>query len=393
MITHSTTARRPSPAPILDALAFGLQAGILPHRAGLPGQIRARLIEAGHVCKADQHPNRIVFEVPIAGGVDKMTCELVFSESDRGVNLSQNSELRLNPLRAISASSQRAPSLDGNDNYLGATAGREDEILTAQYATVRDAIDSFTEILSAALPDDVGFVDQRMWLRSAEACADIEAKDAPEVARWLQRAALPGATQTIIDGYRVAGVFRKLHAALRWWRQETGPCFKAYAKTDTLLRAEIACPDRRSLRVLGCGESAEVDGMFAIDLLSHFLNAVTPMLHEVVAHVEAARAGSPFGISVVLRKLYPLIHLATGGTKAAGRPPSADTFMEASRALSELFTRGSFCASGHRRGTTLRTVLEEMCGADGVLTCLEGGSVYSLNPKYARAATTIARRL
>ncbi|WP_374470251.1 hypothetical protein [Phenylobacterium sp.] len=376
---------------VLDAIAFGVSGSIQPYRPGLPRLIRDSLIASGHQCEADEHPNRIVLLLSIEDDVG-LTAELVFSEnpSQRRIELTPNSELRINPMRVLARRLGPAAglegSLDGNDNHLGPTEGRGAEVLSEQEEVIRGAIDAFAQALSAALPPDVDFAEERLWLRSCEACTDLAVGDAVKVVEGLQHAVLSGTQRTVIDAYRVSVETGRSLTALRWWRQETGPCAKVYPKTENQIRVEVAAPNRRAMRVLDCGGDGEVDGDNAVDLVRAYVAAVTPLLGEARNHVQAAASGADGSPVSLVRKLRPLFDLMEARETRVGRPTGAVVVFDAVRAASDLLTHGRFRAAHLRHGTTIRRVLDELSGPEGPLIRDGLGPVYSLKPRYARGA-------
>jgi hypothetical protein len=247
------------------------------------------------------------------------------------------------------------------------------------------------EAIEQSLPNGAEVVEQQLWVRSAEACLDLPCERAVSVVRYMQRAALPGATRTLLDGYFARCQAEELDGlpVMRWYRTLTGHACKAYGKWEGLMRAEVACEDRDAVfQLLKERPIAEIGGAECIGLLLAFGRAAEPCLAELVDHIDrAASAGQSISDLIVAIKL--LVDLASRENGAKGRPSNVASIAAARHALDALLTTGVICAKGHRLGTAFRTTLDRLAAPRGPLVRQGHHAIYTLRPEFAAAASMV----
>ena len=200
-----------------------------------------------------------------------------------------NSSIRLNGLHMLRADLGAAdsgdPGLDGGVNVIGPFHGRGGHLFRRQMELVQQAIDRVGEVLRAAAryEKSLRYVDLR--IRRAEACCDRNVPDARQITRYLKRVMLSGRRERRIDLYRLgAGEdVVKRSTVSHWIRSPLSPKAKAYAKRSDLLRAEITCPNRNSIRgLIAEAGTTRLDGNQAAGQLRALAVVLKPQLDDLV---------------------------------------------------------------------------------------------------------------
>ena len=269
---------------------------------------------------------------------------------------------------------------DDRDNVLG----RQHRVLSpleAQLPIILEAVQHAMDALDSAFP---GWQPGELWLKGAEACRDLDSKDAIGDVRVVQHAALCGATERRLDLYR-----RIAHAevtrvpTIRYLELARGPEDKVYAKRNDTVRLEVSCRGRDTIASLVgrdrssfCLEGAKV-------LLLNFLHNAAARLDRLEQHVRAALAGEET-ITSLLIHLKPLIDRAAGTVRSKG-PPSGTAEQMAKQALEALLSVGMFDAGGSHARHAIRRELEALTDVAGPLERHSSRARYYLKARFARA--------
>ena len=394
MNEHNSPTRLPE--VLLDAVAFGLRFDISPFSQSTMEEIRIRLAAKGLLTSGtDAH--RLTLEVPLGSNSEfgVASVELVPANGRSG-RFGSMSNIQINGMRLLRKAGYGDMALglglDGSDNFIGATASATADLLPIQLDLMAGAVNAVVQALEEAIPETCEVKEIHLWLKSAEACLDLEVSDAPAVPRWLQRSGFPGAARICTDFYRASASEEGELVAIRYWRQATGPCAKIYAKGPDLLRVEVACVCRKALRVLGCKADGQSMGEEAVKmLLMEFAELSAALLQDVHAHALEA-VESTTSVDDLFVALWPLLELRMGFGASVGRPPEAPARDMAGQAIEAFFSSGRFLAKDCRPGYALRRVLDELSTLTGPLIRSGRRAIYCLSPRYARAAHSIAMR-
>ncbi|PHY22396.1 hypothetical protein [Caulobacter sp. BP25] len=389
-MSENSPARLPN--VLLDAVTFGFRFDLTPFSSDAMDAFRGNL---GHLLTKGTDRHRLVLEVPIGrlGELGFAKVELVPALSTPG-RFGSMSNVSFNGMRLLRRHLHGQGftnlSLDNSDNFIGPIVRPVEQLLHAQLDLMALALATVARALDEAVPAgcDTGAVET--WLKSAEACLDLEVQDAKEAVRRLQRTGLPGRTRYCVDWYRASATDSAGAITVRYWRQQHGPCFKVYAKDHQLLRVEIDCANRAAFRALKCTQKdGHVDGTTARKLLLEFAELAEPLLNDLRTHVlEAADATA--SVDELLLALSPLLDLRRGIGAPTGRIIKVDTASAASEAIESLFTSGAVEATGWRHGHALRRILDELSNPSGPLVHSSRRAIFCLRPSYARAAESVA---
>jgi hypothetical protein len=308
--------------------------------------------------------------------------------------------LRLNPLSFLRAQVDHdcPVGLDGNGNVVGPPEEDRAHLLGLQLETVAGILDAF--VAACALAVGRGLAP-RFRVRSAELNRDLVRGAAPELARriagtpshWFGRsdaAYYPARHGREVDGNLAVATWRN-------GRRDAPVHYKFYAKTEGLLRVEVALANRRAVVLFGGGAEqqgpAAGGGELARCLGALAVNAC-PLLTDMAAHVGRFQAPSG-GVLDLLAALAPLLSMsAPPPPRKPGGRAGAVTREYARRAVAALLQLGRFDASEVPSNNQLRKKLREMAGYGGLLADARGRApVYALPPHLAEARGPLAGAL
>lgn len=391
MIENSPTRL---PEVLFDAVTFGLRFDISPCSQRTMEEIRSRLTHNG-LLTAGTDNHRLTLEVPLGDNAEFgfASVELVPSHGHPG-RFGSMSNIQINGMRLLRKAGygdqSLALGLDGSDNFIGATASSTADLLPVQLELMAGAVNAVVRVLEYAVPEACEVKEIHLWLRSAEACLDLEVSDAPAVPRWLQRAGLPGVVRGCCDLYRASASEEEGLAVIRYWRQAKGPYAKIYAKALNLLRVEVVCVRREALRVLGCkADGKSLNEETVKKLLLEFVQQAEPLLQDLRSHASEA-AESTTSVDDLLQALSPLLEFRLGIRSPVGRPADASARDMAAQAIEALFSSGRFVAKDCRTGHALRRVLDELSTSSGPLIRSGKRAIFCLRPRFAQAGNSVA---
>lgn len=382
------------PEVLLDAVTFGLRFDISPCDLDTMQEIRSRLTEKG-LLTSGTDSRRLRLQVPLGHDAEFgfASVELV-PVGGRSGRFGSMSNIQINGMRLLRNAGYGAPSpglsLDGSDNFIGATASSTADLLPVQLELMAGAVHAVVQALEYAVPEACEVTEIHFWLRSAEACLDLEVNDAPAVPKWLQRSSLPGSVRGCRDFYRASASEKEGLAVIRYWSQAKGPCAKIYAKALNLLRVEVACTRRDALRVLGCkadGQSLNEDTVKT--LLLEFAKKAEPLLQDLNSYAREA-AENTTSVDDLLQALSPLLEFRIGIRASVGRPADASARAMAGQAIEALFSSGRFDAKDCRTGHALRGLLDELSTSSGPLIRSGRRAIFCLRPRFAQAGNSVA---
>lgn len=386
-LMQQTTIRNDRRLAVLDAVEFGLFARFGNVPASAREELRRHLQGAAGLTGAEAGRWHLAVPVVTEGRtVGTIDAVLFVKFSGKQLVIGSGSSVRLNPLRWLrqlrGEQECGEKGLDGNDNVVGGTIA-DPAALQEQLMLVRTAFDALARALMNGLPEDVEVIHDELKLRSAEACVDLGGPQARQNVQWLQRAALAEASSVECDIYRTS-LRDGPCPEVRWRLTATGPVNKVYQKRDELVRAEIACPDRRAVAEL-CGRLAStIGGDEAAEQLAAFADAADPALRRLVLHVLHASRAS-YSRSMLSLRLRPLRRIADCDDAGTHGTPSIESAAAAGSVLDDLITSGRFEATQIPKEWAVRKLLDRLCD-EGVLAREGRRAIYCLHPSYAAAA-------
>ena len=381
----------PLPHALPDKLAFGLSLDLQLYDCGdrVADEFRHRLAEAGVVSRW-LGGSGVELRVPFSGGGVQGDCSVALDLADyagRQLVVKSTSQIDVNGMRLLRRSLGGRESgpvgLDGADNVVGITLGREAELLRNLLPILHAAMEAVVAAMERALSGPFDVIRQEFWLRSAEACVDL-ACDAPWVAAAMRWAPPPGALRTRLDVHLARGLSEPGSPPVAAWRGAAKSAAKVYAKTPSLLRAEVAPPKRPAVsRAMGSGKLA-FGGEEAVELVLDFLRWAEPSLQALAAHALAVGDGGADRAELV-HALAPLYDLARCPLPARGKPPSRGAQEAARAAYRELLDAGWCRARRAPSGGALRRVLDGLAEAEGPLLRDTRAAIFKLRPRFALA--------
>lgn len=363
-----------------DLLDFGIEA-LLNLPPSEIARIADRIAQQGFVdkrAKAKQAGLHAVLMVPMplaSGGRFHVRVELYFEPvDDERIRLTNRSKITLNGLQLLRCMLRRDDcpiGLDGHDNVAGPTcghaAGQVDELLQVIAAAVEQAV----EAVRSVLPDSFAVEEEYMWLRKAELTHDLACADPSGTTLAVGQSTFRGAIASMNDVYRQGMSTSDGIPVVRFRLSKSRVDLKVYGKTHGLMRHEVSCLTRDAVATITGRERGDIGGETALELLQSFIDGATPLLMDLVRHVDEVRSElvSPAKLIVELPSLVELI--------LAGNKWSAD----AEAAWNSLVWTGVYDAKSKRKGTTLRDVLERQTGLDGPLQHGARRTLYHLHPR------------
>ncbi len=311
--------------------------------------------------------------------------------------ITQRSTIRLEPLDYLAKAIPRtgpAVTYDEKTNYIGPTPADAHHLIAHQYRYAVVMVDELCRRLDDALPAGAVATDEAMRLRRAELCRDkahVDPRDAMvslchsvvRGTRWLERSV-----------YRAGADGEHGYLVARWSRKRKGAGYKVYAKAPATrsdpggLREELSCQGRKALLQLGCRQHPGWRAEDVTALLVEFVTAAHPLLDILDSHVTDVLTSS-VQASDLFVALSPLV-LSMSGAPTGGRPTLRVQVAQLRHAFDSIVLTGQYRAKGLRKGLTMRSLLDGLCGAEGPLEKDSSLCLYTLKPQFARASRALA---
>lgn len=396
-MNNSQPAQSELPNIMLDSIRLGMSGAIMASSPVTVADLRLTAERKGLDVSTFGNPNRLQISIPIdeedGARLGEAVLDLRFQPGSSPLRLSEQTTLTTNPQKwlreRLGGGEVCGPiGLDGNSNVLG--LGQDIPALLDQ---AMDLMDEVLELvlygLDLILPDAVKWRWDGFWIKSAEACRDIESEDAVQAVRRAQHAAMSGAVQAVRRRYAPVSEDGNGLITLRWVLGKTKPELKVYAKRPDLLRVELVCRHRAAVCSLGGGRLRVEEASEVRTLLRQFAIDAVEDVDRLTAHVQKSVASTPDTVGL-LTALLPLTNLAAGNRRGRGPAPHAISIEGAKDALGGLLQAGLFDARHIRRGQAVRRVLEELTMEGGPLVRLKGRMVYYLNSAFAGSAEQLA---
>lgn len=327
----------------------------------------------------------------------------VSANGSEAVTFGSGSRLILNPLkalRALGASADQGPCLDGGDNTVGACNGNFHALLERQLEIIAENMDAFFSALREACGGQA--LAGRMWVRAAEVCRDIAVGDAIDLVAGLTDTAVHGCGRSSAHRVRAKGALSHFgtYHTLAWDEdRQTDPLKgKIYPKRPELVRTEIVFGQRSTVRRFLAGDDpvdAPLIGRDGADLLRPLVDAALPFLDVLLDHLQPGQAPVEDDITF-LAGLVPLLRLARPERGKGGRPCSEATRTASHHAVRSLLRAGHYRATGFGKESPLRRALDEMADDPAGIVLRGGGrdTTYTVRPEFepARRALSVSGR-
>ncbi|MES3098940.1 hypothetical protein [Sphingomonas faeni] len=311
--------------------------------------------------------------------------------------ITQRSTVRLQPLDYLShlnGGTASRTTYDGKTNYIGPTPADTCHLIEHQYRYAASMVDELCRCLDQALPKRAVTSEVSMRLRRAELCRDRTSDDPPGAALLLCHSVPKGTLWLERGVYRAAAADERGHLVVRWWRKRKGAAYKVYAKAPASpgcpggLREEVSCQGRKALEQLGCQLRAEWTEVGVVELLSGFATAALPLLDTLDRHVTEVLHGG-MRPSDLFAALSPLV-MPMSGAPTGGRPTSPEQVAQLRYAFDRLVLAGQYRGKGLKKGLTLRSILDSLCGSDGPLEKHPSLCFYVVKPQFVSANRALA---
>lgn len=371
-LTYTVTARyKVLGGDPIRRLASGLQAqGLLrtSYRPGAPLRLRIKVqLERGVVATATV----VLYVQEINGGL------VIGSASTLKTNLQHVVRARYGIPDAVIG-------LDGKRNFSKATAECSLSDLELQFVAIEELFRALLAAIRASLPDSRQ-VDGFVKFRRAEVCHDSAYANAEDIARATCRVPPRGSRETSQREYAcTTGAGRT-----PTWRVVTkkrGPAWKGYVKAPGLLRTEFTCDHRDAVfHCMGERTQAPFSPDGAVQLAIDFYNKGGEQLCEALDHVRKVAEGGRYTLHDLLVRLDVLKAVADRDRVGNGYRPSERAAADAQRILIGLLSEGIAYATGLRKGTKVRDILEELAAPGGPLVRGATLGIFCLAPEYGMA--------
>lgn len=377
--------RQQLPAVLLDKVVFGVSFRVSNAGDDAVARMRHALRRAGFRIGRGG-PGRMSLDIKSTSGdgVDSYVELGLASSWEDELSANEGSFIQLNGMRLLRASLTRdvgTRAFDGNDNLVGPTAHIAAQLLSQQLDLIEERVEHVAAVLQAALPELMEVAEQRLWLKSVEACVDHASTDAIAAVRSLDRYPLGGTIDVRRDLYQARIEDERGVPTVTYRRTKQGPALKVYAKRTDLVRTEVACRDRDQVAQLAGYDGCEFDGRQAAELLIRFARCAEPHVAELSNHLASANR-SPLSVVDAFGLLRSLYDLATGVERSGpGRPVGPKVSAAAKRALEDLLQSGRCDVRGCVANNALGKALDGLAEPGGPLTRRGRARIYVMEPK------------
>lgn len=311
--------------------------------------------------------------------------------------ITQRSTIRLEPLDHLSSllpGNMQTATYDRKTNYIGPTPSDANDLIAHQYGYAAAMMDALCRCLHNALPATAESSEECMRLRRVELGRDKAVDHPLEATLLLCHSVISGTRWIDRSIYRAGSGGESGFPVARWWRKRKGAAYKVYAKAPATerqlgaLRQEVSCQGRKALQQLGCGQRSGWTSDNVIALLDEFVTAALPLLNTLDTHVMEVLDSSTQPSDLFIA-LSPLVS-AMSGLPTGGRPTSREQVAQLRHAFDSIVLTGQYRATGLRKGVTMRTLLDGLCGPEGPLEKHPSLCLYILKPLFIRASRALA---
>ncbi|MCA0358280.1 MAG: hypothetical protein LCH78_15775 [Proteobacteria bacterium] len=318
--------------------------------------------------------------------------DLVLHPTADGVHITGPSSLTVNPFtvtRALLFPEVVAKSLCGQANFMPNPEALNAVFLERTVALTAEIVDLARDTILELMPEGTRVLQEELWLRSAEAAHDFRQTDAFLTVQQVSHAAISQRRITKHDLYLSGSSRTATVPTARFRHRKLGEMVKVYPKTPKLVRLEVACTNRQSIKKLCSAKRIPFNGNHAADALTEFLVAARDVGVAALEQVKAVTERSRPVMQLAL-ELTPLLQARAGAPVPGGYRLKEKDRAEIDRVYQSLVLDGRYWAKGAKPRSGLRRLLDSLCGPDGPLVRSHRSSWYFLKCEFAQAAKGFA---